>query len=199
MKRTILIITVILISLISYSQSKSLTVTGLAKDSTIEYSIIDLDLYNYDSLLNDTREKAGVNKLYRDERYDSIARERCFELSKELLGSDDPRSLTRRFVHVLHRYQTGENAFTITYEFKLRDTSSLEFINKKYISDEMLKKVDYAKIINNAYNNSQAHYKNRTRDMYGSYGSAAISLAYFTSNNTVFIITISYDCFRLAK
>ena len=126
-------------------------------------SVNRVELIGYEILLNQTRESAGVGNLVRKAELDKYCYERCIRLAKIFLADPENYYIT---------FDQGENS--IFHKEAHEDRGKMENADNLFTG-----KISYsADGINNRYNKSPGHYRNRVNPKWKSYGSCTIVISY---------------------
>ena len=196
----------------------SLFVSGQMKVAELDtliggHSVYQIEMGNYDSLLNLTRTDVGVSTLTRDKSLDSLALVRCFELAEVLYKISDTKELFKKFRingHKDARYRIKENARMTTPSVRL-SKSVLDTLSLKGFKSVMIKYEktwgDLGEDMNKGYNGSPGHYDQRIYPKHTKYGTSTIVmiLSYKNPNYDpnkimqeylVYKLIINYECFK---
>jgi hypothetical protein len=155
----------------------------LAKE---KFSGTEVEPKGYEILLNQTRDSAGAGSLVRKEDLDKYCYERCMRLAKIFMA--DPENYYISF------HQGGSSIF---------HKEAHQGLVKSENADNLFsgKIIDSADGINNRYNKSLGHYKNRVNPKWKSYGACTIVISYKPSDISSEVrlpgkFIISYEAFE---
>jgi len=161
MKRFIFFLVFFAIASFSFGQNIKLS-RNLFPGAKID-SVNRIELSQYEILLNQTRESAGVGNLVRKTELDKYCYERCIRLAKIFL--EDPAN------YYLSFDQGGSSTFHNEAHEKRGKMENADNVFTGRISYS-------AGGINNRYNKSLGHYKNRVNPEWKSYGVCTIVISY---------------------
>ena len=161
MKRFIFFLVFFAIASFSFGQNIKLS-RNLFPGAKID-SVNRIELSQYEILLNQTRESAGVGNLVRKAELDKYCYERCIRLAKIFL--EDPAN------YYLSFDQGGSSTFHNEAHEKRGKMENADNVFTGRISYS-------AGGINNRYNKSLGHYKNRVNPEWKSYGVCTIVISY---------------------
>ena len=212
--KKLIITTILILTIISLNAQVKATKIN---DTIPFYALFKLEIPNYDSALQATRKAVNVNGLVRDKGLDSIAYLRCLRMAKILVKSND---LLKDFSIQAHKENlTYENtsfgeARGIWKEaidtLSGKNLISILHRHKTLCNEE----TDLGLDLNNGYNKSPGHYRNRTNAKYNKYGTCTIVFIFHGKNPHydefiksgrkgvmmefhARIIIINYECFEL--
>jgi hypothetical protein len=155
MKRFILTLAFFTISSVAFGQD-----IQLAKE---KFSVTEVEPRGYEILLNQTRDSVGAGSLVRKDGLDKYCYERCTRLAKIFMA--DPENYYISF-------HQGESS--------IFHKEAHKGLVKSENADNLFsgKMIDSADGINNRYNKSLGHYKNRVNPEWKSYGACTIVISY---------------------
>ena len=184
MKRLIFSLVFFAIASVSFGQNIKLN-RNLFPGSKID-SVNRVELSGYEILLNQTRDSAGVVNLVRKAELDKYCYERCIRLAKIFL--EDPANYYLSF---------GQGGSSIFYKEAHKD-----FVKYENADNLFTGKISYsADGINNRYNKSPGHHRNRVNPKWKSYGTCTIVISYKPSDISSNVrlpgkFIISYEAFE---
>lgn len=185
MKRFIFSLVFFAIASVSFGQNIKLN-WNLFPGAKID-SVNRVELSGYGILLNQTRDSAGVVNLVRKAELDKYCYERCIRLAKIFL--EDPANYYLSF---------GEGGRSSTFHNEAHEKrEKMENADNVFTG-----RISYsAGGINNRYNKSLGHYKNRVNPEWKSYGVCTIVISYKPSDISSEVkipgkFIISYEAFE---
>lgn len=156
MKKSILFIYFLAISLVSFAQD-----TQIATGKT-GFTACEIQVDDYDVLLNKTRSNAGVGSLERKEELDAYCYERCIRLLGVVLK--DPEA-----------YVLDYNVFSVeAHKNFTKMENAYNWLGWKVNSP--------GQKIDEGYNGSPGHYKNRVNPKWKYYGTCSIVVSFKAIN-----------------
>ena len=161
MKKFIFLQIFLVIGLVAFGQSNP-QIIPIKKDG---FEAFKVDVIEYDSLINKTRAQAGVGRLVRNDELDAYCYERCIRLMNVFLSNPDAYVLDFSKGNIFRKeghadYRKMENAF--------------HWLIWK-VSNAGLK-------IDEGYNGSPGHYKNRVNPKWKNYGTCSIVISFEAIN-----------------
>jgi uncharacterized protein YkwD len=159
------------------------------RSSKPEIIVFKTELKDYQRVLNVTRKSAGVAELQEKKALDDYCMERCmrmvemFASNTEKTHTDFPRVFS---VEGHNGAKISENTVYLRESLPDLKPDQLTLLNPqtalKWVSTGVTEKYVLSDKLNQKYNNSPGHLKNRTQSVASKYGECTIAVFYVVKN-----------------